>query len=294
MSRNRIVFSLFGIFILLVWTVRIAAAWFPITATPQREQSEIKAPLREPLKVGGNVQESKLIHKVEPIYPEAAKAARVTGVVILLVTINEDGRVWDINVTRGHPMLVDAAVTAVKQWQYSPTLLNGEPVPVMATVTVIFSLGGALQPEMQQAPAAPGDSNLLLDIHPIRIPSASGARVPGSIVMRSARFKWFEGHPYYSIGGNVSAPELALEKDRLATLAASHWPKTGIDARTPLLYMMYISEKGEVVATQLVQGPKIPEIEKLLSSTQVQSPGHLGSEPVPVWCAILIEIPANL
>ena len=95
---------------------------------------------RDPIKVGGNVQESKLIRRVEPVYPELAKRARVQGRVILVVTVDEEGNVSDIRVSSGHPLLDEAALTAVRQWKYSPTLLNGEPVPVIATVTVIFNL----------------------------------------------------------------------------------------------------------------------------------------------------------
>ena len=95
---------------------------------------------RDPIKVGGNVQESKLIRKVEPVYPELAKRARVMGKVILVVTVDEEGNVSDIRVSSGHPLLDEAALAAVRQWKYSPTLLNGEPVPVIATVTVIFNL----------------------------------------------------------------------------------------------------------------------------------------------------------
>ena len=92
------------------------------------------------MRVGGNVQESKLIKKIEPVYPELAKRARVSGTVILTVTVDEEGSVADIKVLKGHPLLDDSAVAAVRQWKYSPTLLNGEPVPVIATVTVIFNL----------------------------------------------------------------------------------------------------------------------------------------------------------
>jgi protein TonB len=95
---------------------------------------------RDPIRVGGNVQESKLIRRIEPVYPELAKRARVQGKVVLVVTVDEEGNVSDIRVTSGHPLLDDAALSAVRQWKYSPTLLNGEPVPVIATVTVIFNL----------------------------------------------------------------------------------------------------------------------------------------------------------
>ena len=95
---------------------------------------------RAPIRVGGNVQSSKLVQRVEPRYPELAKRARVQGLVLLQVTVGELGTVTDIRVIRGHPLLTEAALSAVRQWIYSPTLLNGEPVPVLATVTVNFVL----------------------------------------------------------------------------------------------------------------------------------------------------------
>ncbi|MGA2261953.1 MAG: TonB family protein [Acidobacteriota bacterium] len=100
----------------------------------------VQAPKREPVRVGGSVQETKILKRVEPVYPELAKRARVEQIVVLEVTVNEEGFVSNVRVIRGHPLLDQAATDAVKQWVYSPTLLNGEPVPVVATVTVIFSL----------------------------------------------------------------------------------------------------------------------------------------------------------
>ncbi len=95
---------------------------------------------REPIRRGGDVLASKLMKRVEPVYPPLAKMARVSGTVILQVTVDEEGNVTDVRVLSGHPLLDEEAVRAVQQWKYSPTFLNGEPVPVTATVTVIFSL----------------------------------------------------------------------------------------------------------------------------------------------------------
>lgn len=86
------------------------------------------------------MQSSKLINRVEPKYPELAKRARIQGIVLLQVTVDEFGNVAEVKVIRGHPLLNDGAVGAVSQWKYSPTLLNGEPVQVIATVTVNFIL----------------------------------------------------------------------------------------------------------------------------------------------------------
>jgi len=92
------------------------------------------------IRVGGNIKEPKKLKHVDPMYPSIAKSARVQGQVILECTISPQGRVADVRVVRGVPLLDQAAIDAVKQWQYSPTLLNGVPVPVIMTVTVLFRL----------------------------------------------------------------------------------------------------------------------------------------------------------
>lgn len=92
------------------------------------------------VRVGGDVQEAKIINRLIPTYPALAKQARVSGVVELLGVIGRDGRVRQLRVVRGHPLLVPAAVDAVRQWTYHPTLLNGEPVEVIAPISIHFTL----------------------------------------------------------------------------------------------------------------------------------------------------------
>ena len=97
-------------------------------------------PPPEPVRVGGNISAPNKITNVDPTYPPVAAAARVTGIVILEAVIGTDGRVTDVKVLRSVPLLDDAALSAVQQWVYTPTLLNGVPVPVIMTVTVNFTL----------------------------------------------------------------------------------------------------------------------------------------------------------
>ena len=92
------------------------------------------------IRVGGNVQSAMIVSKVAPLYPELAKAARVQGVVQLAVLIGKDGTVQEIHSLGGPPMLIQAAMDAVKLWVYKPTLLNGEPVMVETTIEVNFTL----------------------------------------------------------------------------------------------------------------------------------------------------------
>jgi protein TonB len=95
---------------------------------------------QEPLIVGGRIRPPQRVHYVAPAYPPLAQAARVQGVVIIEATIGVDGRVIDARLLRSIPLLDDAALAAVRQWTYTPTLLNGVAVPVIMTVTVNFQL----------------------------------------------------------------------------------------------------------------------------------------------------------
>ncbi|HEX6314503.1 MAG TPA: TonB family protein [Gemmatimonadaceae bacterium] len=97
-------------------------------------------PPAAPVRVGGNIKPPTKTRDVRPVYPPIAQSARVQGVVIIEATIGADGRVKDAKVLRSIPLLDQSAVDAVKQWVFTPTLLNGVPVPVIMTVTVNFTL----------------------------------------------------------------------------------------------------------------------------------------------------------
>lgn len=92
------------------------------------------------IRVGGNVQSAKLVKKVTPLYPALAKQARVQGQVRMNVVIDKAGKVSNIDLVSGDPELATAAMDAVRQWEYQTTLLNGNPVAVMTTVDVNFTL----------------------------------------------------------------------------------------------------------------------------------------------------------
>lgn len=95
--------------------------------------------LKAAVRVGGRIKAPTKIKDVKPIYPAMAQSARVAGVVTIEATIGPEGKVIDAKVVRSIPMLDQAALDAVRQWEYTPTLLNGEPVPVLVTVTINFT-----------------------------------------------------------------------------------------------------------------------------------------------------------
>jgi len=103
------------------------------------------APLRapsgaNPVRVGGAIAAPIRTRQVAPVYPPIAQSARVQGVVIVEALIDETGRVADVRILRSIPLLDQAAIDAVRQWEYTPVLLNGVPVPVIMTATVQFTL----------------------------------------------------------------------------------------------------------------------------------------------------------
>jgi protein TonB len=112
----------------------------PVIPTPPQPQVVTNAP-SGPLRVSEGVQMAKLMKKVIPEYPSLAKTARLSGVVHLLGVIAKDGTIQNLELISGHPILAGAALAAVRQWVYQPTLLNGRPVEVIAPIDVNFTLG---------------------------------------------------------------------------------------------------------------------------------------------------------
>jgi TonB family protein len=109
------------------------------TQVPQSESLSSGPPPKR-IRVGSAVQHSRLVRQVPPQYPALARQARIQGTVQLKVSINPQGAVELIEVVGGHPLLIPAAIEAVRQWEYKPVLLNGAPVDVETTVDVAFAL----------------------------------------------------------------------------------------------------------------------------------------------------------
>jgi periplasmic protein TonB len=105
----------------------------PVATTP---------PSVSPVRIS-HMSEGDLVHKVLPTYPPLARSARIQGQVVLQAAIGKRGAIEDLRVLSGHPMLVPAAIEAVRQWRYRPYVLNDEPVEVETEITVNFYLGGS-------------------------------------------------------------------------------------------------------------------------------------------------------
>jgi len=286
----------------------------PIPSIPSAPTQALKV---EPLRVAGNVQESKLIRRVEPVYPELARQARVERDVMLEVTVNEQGEVSKVKVLSGHPYLDQAAIDAVKQWQYSPTYLNGQAVPVVATVTVPFTLSGpslrlSMDPDGSLRNLADGSvvtldalkestGNIIISVPPqlpftlvdqvlanLRSQGIHSTVLQGNYLVGAGRDgRLFYGPGAVRGGGRIQPPQLNIDLNWLASMASS----SGLLGNARILsYYVYVTETGQVVGVERRAGPEIPSVEAALQQAQVLSPGRFGSEPVPAVALVQILI----
>jgi TonB family protein len=259
---------------------------------------------REPIRVGSNVQESKLIHKVDIVYPDAARTARVSGIVILQITVGAEGNVLEAKVLRGHPLLNQAALDAVRQWRYSPTMLNGEPVPVICTVSLRFHPSGVLSVQMS------GDGALkdgvgevagaelfarIGELHPLvvlspnpLVPHARNEEAVRALRAAGAAMVDVSG-PYVLVDDRLycfpspsdQAPVLEFDRERVSALARA------VGLRGPLAQLL-VSDSGQVIGLVRVGG-LTPEIESALRAARVVTPGRRGGQPVPMVTIVTVE-----
>src|SRR5262249_55505429 len=104
----------------------------PITSRPDTPAKRVT--------ISGKEMGQRLIHKVEPVYPPEARQANIEGTVKLTAVIATDGSIQQLRVDRGHPLLVKAALDAVKQWKYDPMIVDGSAVEVLTGIDVVFQL----------------------------------------------------------------------------------------------------------------------------------------------------------
>jgi protein TonB len=152
---------------------------------------------RAPIRVGGNIAPPKKITDVKPVYPPIAQSAKISGIVIIEATIDETGRVTNARVLRSVPLLDDAALAAVRQWEFTPTLLNGVPTPIGMSVTVNFTLsdpapGAAPAGSAPPVPGTPvrvggniAPPRKIQDMRPVYPAEALAARVSGIVIVET-------------------------------------------------------------------------------------------------------------
>lgn len=126
----------------VITTVIVGLLLLPFVATAQA-QNEATPQLPKVIRKSGGVLQQSAVKRVEPVYPPMAKTAKVSGPVVVELTVDEEGNVIAAKAVSGHPLLKDAAVEAAKGWKFNPTTLSGHPVKVIGNITFNFNLGSA-------------------------------------------------------------------------------------------------------------------------------------------------------
>ena len=193
-----------------------------LAAPPTTAQAPPAASGPAPVRVGGAIAQPQKIKDVRPVYPADAQSARAQGVVIVEATIGANGTIQDAKVLRSIPLLDAAALEAVRQWEFTPTLLNGVPVPVIMTVTVNFTL---------DSPSIPAPSSGTAPVPPPAAQSRPVITITNAIGQDGTRYQYEisqERADRLPLWDQRVAPEAPLSMSA-ARKAAEAW----LTARTP-------------------------------------------------------------
>ena len=241
----------------LVLALVAAASLVPAAAMAQEQ----------PARVGGQTKAPTRITYVPPVYPEAAKTAGVSGVVIFEATISADGDVTEAHILRSIAPLDMAAIDAVKQWKYTPTTLNGRPVPVIATVTVNFSLAAQPAAAMQGADE-------------VRTALSDAVKSGQNVTIANAQPEpvLLNGREVLRVGGEVKAPERVR-------YVAPIYPQAAQDARVMGIVIIeaVVDESGHVANAKVLRSISMLDQAAMDAVLQWEyTPTSLNGVPVPV------------
>ena len=243
-------------------------------AVQSREQ-DAAGPSATP-RISGSFQNLRLIHKVDPIYPELAKEYEISDIVELDVTVNEKGIVAETVVTSGRQLFAEAAVSAVSQWRYEPAVINGMPTPLSFDVVINFIDGTISNSFKRMVEADPS------------------IYISGTANQFALPFHTYNGRQYYTATSVMSAPIVHADMARLQQVVNAGWPT---DDRVkdfflyPILYTIYINEKGGVDGLDRRSGPKIAALEAELKNIRALSPAMFDGKAIPSWVSLTIDVP---
>jgi TonB family protein len=213
-----------------------------LEARPSQEQTSPPASqgtaLPQRIRVSQKVEEGLIAKKVQPQYPQEAREQHIQGTVVLKAQISKEGDVIQLELVSGHPMLVPAAIEAVKQWKYKPFLLNGQPLLVETQITVNFTLQ-----LLEEAGSEPNPSGMAGDV-PGGTPCGQTGAAAGTVLARNA-----DGPQRVRLSGDVA-------QGLIATKIQPEYPDLARKARIQgtVCLKSEISKDGDVAEVHLISG----------------------------------------
>ena len=256
------------------------------TLVSQIESSQSSSDIRL---VNSTLMEMLLVHKVDPVYPEAAKSERLSDTVSLSVTINEKGTVTETSVIRGNPVFADVAIEAVSQWRYEPFLIDEAPTPVRFGVSITFRPDEAVSTR----PGAVGIGELIGNHVNFITDDPLDTSVRAELMPTGSQR--YEGREYHTVSPEMSAAVVRIDKQLLRETAYAGWadgddPKNLF--RQPVVVHIYINENGKVDGIMQLMGPQNAEFHKELMNLRIQSPAGFNGKAVPSRFMLNIDVPS--
>jgi TonB family protein len=240
-----------------------------LAAVMSLAQAAALANVQEPVRIGGDVKAPERIKYVPPVYPEIAKTARVSGVVILEALISPSGDVADARVLRSIPLLDQAAIDAVRQWKYATTTLNGMPVPVVLTVTVNFTIDN-----MPSETVVTNTAPMRSDVTPFTEPIVA---------------EW-KGAPPIRVGGDIKAPERVRYVPPVYPIEAQRSKISGM-----VIIQAIIDENGDVALAKVLKSVPLLDSAALDAVNQWRyTPTLVNGVPVPVVMTVTVNFTLRL
>lgn len=252
----------------------VAALAFTASASLALAQAPAQDPA--PVRVGGTIKAPTKVKNVDPIYPPIARSARQEGVVILALVVGPTGTVQDATVLKSVPLLDQAALDAVKQWEYEPTLVNGVAVPVIYNITVAFSLAKADAAAAASAADSPATSQPVLE------PPATGRTPTPAIPATDAQ------PPAVRVGGVIKAPTKIVNVDPVYPAAVAP------GSQGVVILELLIAPQGYVQDARVLRS--VPELDQSALDAVLQwvyTPTLLNGMPVPVLYNITVAFSAR-
>ena len=240
------------------------------------------------IQVSGFRMQERLIHKVDPVYPEKMKSTGLSNNVMLNVTIDEKGTVTETRVGFGIPAFAEAAAEAVGQWRYEPIMIDGMPTPAGFNVEVNFASNETVN----------ANSNLREQLAVNHVSfigdDPSDTSVQAHSLLSMDPFRVHDGREYYSVTPEMSAPVVHIDKRRLQEAAYAGW---SVDDRLkelfdqPVNVTVFINENGDVDGVQAASGQLNPAFKEELMNLRFQSPASFSGKAVPSWFILSVEVP---
>ena len=238
------------------------------------------------------ILQREILYKVDPVYPEIAKSTGLNGIVELKVTIDKSGAVTGVDVISGEALFAEAAVEAVWQWRYEPSLVDGLPMPFSFDIIIGFTGSNNGTINVRSVEGSPAETNYVnfvsdapSDTSVVSTPFTSNIHI----------FSDADNRVYHSVTSDMLPPVIQIDKQGIRDIVTAAIPndesvKNAFNS--PFSFLIWINENGDISRIRPLGSGAIAALEKELPKyLSVQSPTSYNGKTIPSWIQLTIDVP---